>query len=133
MLLSADSEHAALRNPAGTLADAELAPVAVAAEQAAGAETPVVVNSDALSTVRVSYADLNLGSLRGRERLYGRVTAAVRAMCQDDNFDSLKVQMAEQHCYANSIREAGDRIDQALKARSTGLATGPHTVGIVRR
>lgn len=107
--------------------------VAAAIATAAGAETPVVVESDTRSIVRVSYADLNLSSPLGRERLHDRVTAAVRAMCQDDNVDSLKIELAERRCYAESIRAAGEQIDRALKARSIGFASGTDSIGIVRR
>lgn len=107
--------------------------VAAAIATAASAETPVVVESDTRSIVRVSYADLNLSSPLGRERLHDRVTAAVRAMCQDDNVDSLKIELAERRCYAESIRAAGEQIDRALKARSIGFASGTDSIGMVRR
>lgn len=99
----------------------------------AGAKTPVVVDSDSRLTVRVSYADLNLRSTLGRERLYGRVTAAARAMCRHDNSDPLKVELAEQRCYAESIRAAGEKIDQVIKAQSIIFASGSDVIDIVRK
>lgn len=100
---------------------------------AAGAEPLVVVEGDARSTVRVAYDDLNLGSARGRERLTDRVTAAVRTMCRDDNRDLLAIELVEQRCYTDSIREAGGQIDQAVKARTLGFASGSQSIAIVRR
>lgn len=100
---------------------------------AAGAEPLVVVEGDARSTVRVAYDDLNLGSARGRERLTDRVTAAVRTMCRDDNRDLLAIELGEQRCYTDSIREAGGQIDQAVKARTLGFASGSQSIAIVRR
>lgn len=106
---------------------------AAALATAAGAEPTVVVEGDAPSIARITYDDLNLGSERGRERLVGRVTAAVRSICQDDNRDMLAVELDEQRCFTASIREASAQIDQAVKARSLGLAAGPQSIAIVRR
>lgn len=106
---------------------------AAALATSAGAEPMVVVEGDTQSTVRVSYDDLNLGSMRGRKRLHHRVTAAVRAMCRDDNLDPLAIELAEQRCYADSIRQADAQINQMLNGRSTGQAGGSRSIDIVRR
>lgn len=106
---------------------------AAALATSAGAETPVVADGQARLVVRVSYDDLNLNSVRGRERLNHRVTAAVRAMCRDDNLDPLAVEQAEQRCYDASLREAGTKLEQALQARSIGLAGAPQAIETIRR
>lgn len=99
---------------------------------AAGAE-PMVVKRDTQPTLRVAYDDLNLNSVRGRERLNTRVTAAVRTMCWDDNLDPLVMQLAEQRCYELSIREASDQINRAFESRSIGIASVPKAIELARR
>ena len=106
---------------------------AAALATAAGAEPLVVGDGDTQPTVRVAFDDLNLASQRGRERLTNRVTAAVRAMCRDDNLDSLKVELAENHCFAASMHQAGMQIEQAVKTRSPEFASRSLPIGIVRR
>ena len=99
---------------------------------AAGAE-PMVVKGDTQPILRVAYDDLNLSSVRGRERLNKRVTAAVRTMCWDDNLDPLVMQLAEQRCYAVSLREASDQINRAFDARSISIASLPPAIELVGR
>lgn len=106
---------------------------AAALATAANGKPMVVVEDDTRWTLRVAYDDLNLVSPRGRERLTSRVTAAVRTMCRIDNPNTLVMKLAEQRCYAASIRDASDQIKRALKARSIGIASGPQAIEMVRR
>ena len=107
--------------------------VAAVAASAASAQPPVVVTADTQPTIRVSYADLNLASPRGQQRLHDRVSAAAGQLCTDVSIDPLATEMAERRCYAASIRDAGEQIAQALAAQSTKLASATAEIEIVRR
>ena len=102
------------------------------AASAASAQPPVVVTADIPPTIRVSYADLNLASSRGRQALHDRVAAAARQLCIDGSKDPLAMEMAERRCYETSMREAGEQVAQAL-AQSTEMASATTETGIVRR
>ena len=106
---------------------------AAVAASAASAQRPVVVTADTQPTIRVSYADLNLASPSGRERLQGRISEAARTLCIDGNIDPLETEMDERSCYAASIRDANKQIAQTLAAQSTKLASTTAVVRIVRR
>jgi UrcA family protein len=106
---------------------------AAVATSAASAQSPVVVTADTQPTIRVSYADLNLASTPGRQRLHDRVSAAARQLCIDDNVDPLSMAIAQRRCYETSIRDAGEQIAQAVAASSAQVASATGEIRIVRR
>ena len=103
------------------------------AASAASAQPPVVVTADTPPTIRVSYADLNLGSPRGQQRLRDRVSAAARELCIDGSKGPLVLEMAERRCYEGSVRDAGDQMAQAIATQSTELASIAAVTGTIRR
>ena len=61
-------------------------PAAAALAAAAALLVPTLARADDTSSVRVSYADLNLASDVGQSSLHRRIVFAARVVCQFEDF-----------------------------------------------
>jgi UrcA family protein len=65
-------------------------------------------------TARVSYADLNLNSQAGRERLAGRIESAASVLCLDTNVEPVSVRMDRARCYRAAVASGADRMSRIV-------------------
>lgn len=88
---------------------------------AAGQPVTVTKVADQLPTVLVSYADLNLGSPSGQDRLKRRISSAASQVCQFGYADmALDEFIVTQACYKSARADGLRQMDQVLAARSAG-------------
>jgi UrcA family protein len=71
-----------------------------AAHAASNADIVVVQDSP---SARVSYADLNLTSIAGRERLASRIESAASELCTERNVEPLSLKLDRMRCYRAAL------------------------------
>ena len=84
------------------------------------AQPPVVVTAEALPSRTVSYADLNISSSAGQDRLVRRIRAAARDLCLENNVDQLKIATARRTCFQRAVGDGYDKMNSAMAARAAG-------------
>ena len=67
------------------------------------AQAPVIVEGQANPSAVVTYADLNLGSESGQDRLVQRIRAASEGLCLDDDVQDLATTLARRSCYNRAM------------------------------
>lgn len=72
---------------------------------------------DAPPSERVSFADLNLGSLEGRATLERRIAAAVERVCSDGSLDLPWGQFEKQSCIHAALSKAHFQRDRLVLVR----------------
>jgi UrcA family protein len=80
--------------------------VAAAVGGSALAAPAILVTREPVRVQRVSFADLNLGTIEGRLALYGRIRAAARNVCSRDGERSVEALVNAHTCYATAIAKA---------------------------
>ena len=88
-----------------------IAAAGVAATLAAG--TPA--RADDTHSARVTYADLNLASPAGEQKLQHRVSFAARSVCDTDDVSDPEMTSAIQHCRVAAVASAQPAIRQAVE------------------
>lgn len=86
------------------------------------AQPPIVVEGSA-PTARVSYADLNLASPAGVERLRSRVRRAAEGLCLEGARTDLARAKAEHKCFSTAVASAQGQIDDAVRSSPTIAST----------
>jgi UrcA family protein len=86
------------------------------------AQPPVVVSRDAAPSAVVSFADLNIWSQAGQERLTHRIRAAASDICISDGKTEVKVAMAERRCFNTALGSGMRQMQTAVAARPGSLA-----------
>jgi UrcA family protein len=81
---------------------------------------PVTIIGEPVPTARVTFADLNIASSVGQERLRGRIQAAASTLCLENNIDSLKVHMIRQNCYNHAVGDGYRQMDQLITSARVG-------------
>lgn len=89
----------------------------------ASAEPPVTVYGTSSPTARVSYADINLASSSGVDRLRNRVRAAASDICLEPVKDDLSVGLARKMCYRTAINDGFTQIDRLVADRLAGKSS----------
>jgi UrcA family protein len=67
------------------------------------AQAPVIVEGQANPSAVVTYADLNLGSDSGQNRLVQRIRAASEDLCLEDDVQDLATTLARRSCYNRAM------------------------------
>lgn len=90
----------------------------------AGAQPPLVVTADAIPppTARVSFADLNLDSAAGQERLVRRIHSAASSMCIEAGKQPLETITAQRSCFKTAVSDGIDQMQRVLAARKSGAS-----------
>nr|WP_294850354.1 UrcA family protein [uncultured Sphingomonas sp.] len=90
------------------------------------ASAQVTVYGSDVATAHVSYADLNLASDEGQDRLKTRIHTAAKSICFDNNIDPLYLSAARDRCFDGAVRDGmaqmNDAMNQSL-ARNGGSGT----------
>lgn len=89
----------------------------------ASAEPPVTVYGSSAPTARVSYADINLASARGVDRLRSRVRSAASDICLEPVKEDLEVSSARKMCYRTAINDGFSQIDRLVADHLAGKAS----------
>lgn len=84
------------------------------------AEPPLDVMKNTGPTRVVSFADLNLASKAGQERLGNRIRAAAGELCYEDNIEPLKLTIARRHCYSVAVDDAYNQMRAAIAQARAG-------------
>lgn len=83
-----------------------------AAIAAAGLATPLLAAApDDARSVSVKYADLDLNTASGVDRLYRRIESAAREVCPDINSRDLGIWSAARRCEAEAIAAAVSKVN----------------------
>jgi UrcA family protein len=85
------------------------------AASSAAAQSPIRVDTDRASA-RVSYADLNLESAEGVERLKLRTRSAASILCGKSDARDLAQRTSVQACLERAMADADGQIGQAAKS-----------------
>jgi UrcA family protein len=96
-----------------------LAAAAAALLPSAAAAAPILV--EAAPSVRVSYADLDIGAPAGRQTLDKRIAGAAKQVCGDGFDVNLQTARAERRCISGAITSANRQVEDVL-ASNTQLA-----------
>lgn len=88
------------------------------------AQPPVVVTRDTAPSAIVSYADLNIWSEAGQEKLVNRIRAAATDICFEPNKVEVKVAVAQRACFNTALGSGLGQMHMAIAARpGSTLAT----------
>ena len=91
-------------------------PVFGALVVAAALVVPTVSRAAESTSVHVSYADLNLASGAGRQKLQGRIAFAARIVCQFEDSRQLDLAAATNFCRDDAIERARPAYEAAVAA-----------------
>ena len=89
-------------------------PAAAALAAAAALLVPTLARADDTNSVRVSYADLNLGSDAGQYSLQRRIVFAARVVCQFEDSRQLDIQTATNACRNDAVASAQPAFEAAV-------------------
>jgi UrcA family protein len=87
---------------------------------AAALVVPTVSHAAEASSVRVSYADLNLGSDEGANALQRRISYAARVACQFEDSRQIDIATATKLCRNVAISDARPAYEAAVAAARHG-------------
>jgi UrcA family protein len=84
---------------------------------------PAVSQADEVNSVRISYADLNLGSGVGQQVLQRRIAGAARTVCVIEDSRELALRSATNACRNDAIASAEPAYAAAVAAARHGTVT----------
>ena len=84
---------------------------------------PTVSQAEEPNSLRVSYADLNLGSDLGQQVLQRRIDGAARVVCIYDDSKDLNLQSATKACRSGAVADARPAYEAAVAAAHHGTVT----------
>ena len=84
---------------------------------------PTVSHAAAPESVRVSYADLNLGSDSGQQVLKRRIDHAAKTVCLVGEWRNLALVRATEQCRDETIASTEPAFDAAVQAARRGTVT----------
>ena len=113
----------------------QFALILIAAGLGAGVASaqPVTVYGSSAPSARVSYADLNLQSEEGVDRLQARVRRAASGLCLNESREALELSLKRKGCYDFAIRGGYAQINQAVASKMAGRTGGSSTIVLSAR
>jgi UrcA family protein len=96
-------------------------PVAAALVASAALVLPTVSRADEATSMRVSYADLNLASDTGQHTLQNRIVFAARVVCQLEDSRQLPIWTATNRCRNGAIESARPAYEAAVASARHGV------------
>jgi UrcA family protein len=98
--------------------------IAIAALTVASAlVVPTVSQAQETNSVRVSYADLNLGSEPGQNVLQRRIAGAARTVCVIEDSREIALRSATNACRSDAVASAQPAYEAAVAAARRGTVT----------
>jgi UrcA family protein len=100
---------------------AMIAPMALLFAASAMAQ-PVFVTADELPppTVRVSYADLDLGTKAGRTHLELRIRGAADRVCKESGEMDLEIYLVRRSCFKGALADGLQQMDRVIARHKGG-------------
>jgi UrcA family protein len=98
---------------------------AAALYPASATAAPIVV--EAVPTVKVAFADLDMGAEAGRKALSKRVAGAAKQVCGTPSARDVKAFTVSKRCRENALSSANSQIERLLTTR---LASAAHNVEV---
>jgi UrcA family protein len=99
----------------------------------AGAQPPVTVYAPTAPSAKVSYADLNMRSEQGVNKLQARVRHAASGLCLIESREMLEVSLKRKGCYDTAVRDGYAKIDQVVAEKMAGKSSLTTAILIVAR
>ena len=96
------------------------------------AQPPVVITGGEMPYQVVSYADLNINSPAGQDRLTHRIRAAAEDICLTDNKEQVKFEAARHVCYSTAVKNGMTQMNNAIAARLSGATVASATLVVSR-
>ena len=84
---------------------------------------PFTVYGPTAPSTRVSYADLNLASDEGVDRLKARIRHAASGLCRSESLEPLSITAVRRNCYRTAVDGAFAKVDQLISDRMAGKAS----------
>ena len=103
------------------------------ASSSAFAQPPVVVTGESAPFKVVSYADLNIGSQAGQDRLINRIRSAAEDICLEGSREQVKFEVARRHCYSTALKSGFSQMNSAIAAKASGATLAAATLTISGR
>jgi len=97
------------------------------------AQPPVVITGDALPFQVVSYADLNINSEAGKDRLVDRIRSAAEDLCLDSSKEQVKFEAARHRCYSTALNNGITQMNSAIAEKANGSTLATATLVISAR
>ena len=97
------------------------------------AQPPVVITGGELPFQVVSYADLNINSPAGQDRLTHRIRAAAEDICLSSSKEEVKFENARHQCYSTAVKNGMTQMNNAIAARASGATVASATLIVSRR
>jgi UrcA family protein len=98
---------------------------------AAALVLPTVSQATESDSVRVSYADLNLGSDAGAHALRGRIAYAARIVCDREDSRAVALAVPTGRCRSKAVDGAEPAFEAAVAAARHGTVTVLESAAIV--
>ena len=99
---------------------------------ATGLVVPTVSQAEDTPSVRVSYADLNLATANGQDRLGRRIAHAAQTVCYlGDTATALKLASVSKECRASTIAATQPQYIAAVAAARHGTVTVLDTAALI--
>jgi len=92
---------------------------------------PTVGRAQDSTSVRVSFAGLDLASVRGQQVLLRRIVAAAKSVCGVTDPLDLKYSRAISECRAAAISRSRPAYDAAVKAARRGMVEASGTKSLI--
>jgi len=106
-------------------------PIVAALAVAAALVVPTVSQAAESSSVRVSFADLNLASDSGAQALHSRIVRAARIVCDREDSRVLALATPTGKCRNQAVEGAKPAYEAAVAAARHGTVTVLETAAIV--
>ena len=84
---------------------------------------PTVSQAQDSNSMRVSYADLNLGSSIGQHRLQNRISGAAKIVCVIEDSREMALAAATKDCRSDAVARAQPAYEEAVASAKRGSVT----------
>lgn len=100
---------------------------------AAAAQSPVIIEATRFPTERVSFADLNLASEDGVDRLKWRVRGAADRVCNSNSIEVLDTRLKAMRCYRGAVTASFTEIDRISAMKRNGALLAATSLAVQAR
>jgi UrcA family protein len=94
------------------------------------AQPAVVVTRGAAPFEVVSYADLNINSPSGQDRLVHRIRSAAEGICLENSKEQVKFYMERHECFSTALKNGLSQMDRAITANASGATLAGATLTV---
>ena len=91
------------------------------------------IEVEAVPSVEVSFADLNVGSETGRALLDARLRSAARGICRPETLGAVRERMDRRACYRTALTTARGQAAQLFAQHDTARLAARLTITVAAR